>query len=102
MQRSSRVKKVSKAEEALQAIAAAKAGSRSALDDLDPDGLEDVELDDASGDEQHADDDEFNVPAKRKASASGSLPFQLLLCRHCSSWRGDCSVGCCGSCIIAP
>ena len=69
MQRSSRLKKQSQADAALDAIREAKSGRRAALEDLDADGLEDDDVDmpdaaagnvdsEASQDAAEADEDE--------------------------------------------
>ena len=73
MQRKGRLKKQSAAEEALEAIKAARGGERDALDRLEPDAdlEDDVDLEDAPAGAQDAEyDDEDMVPAKRKATGA--------------------------------
>ena len=72
MQRTSRLKKVSKAEEALAAIAAAKKGERSRLDELEPneDLEDDVELEAADHDAGEDQETDYEAPGKRKAAGA--------------------------------
>jgi hypothetical protein len=74
MQRKSRAKKLSAADEALEAIRAVKAGDRAALDNLvNEEELEDDDIE-LELDNEAEYETEREVPAKRKM-AGGARPF---------------------------